>query len=388
MSWTLDSSRFLSNEREFHCLAQRPTLAVIARMARRIFPLIVHETEDPWPTVVALSGMDLADRLATGGAVVPEDAARVVEELHPGPLPPVETDQLTIRPGVRACIVYVAEATRVVARWRRGGRNGHAGSQENDPRQVARLAAAVRILGSVAADKLGGRAETLDALFAHEVKRLAGGDMSYVEIGPPTDPSPLGPLGQLWPAGPPAWFRDADKVLAGLAPDPNDRPTDGPGHPAERFVASSDVARLAFSCCDPAIDMANSAFPLASSRRTASDAEDERLLVVGEAIGERLVRLIGGLAMESALHRDRAAAILVMRDRRHFAPAVDRRLALRLGLDDSAEACATFRSTLAAEFYGWLRKSPAARAALAGRFDDDGRFLVRRPELTIPFNRD
>ena len=104
-------------ESTFRRLTQRATLAVIARAARRIVPLLVWEDQAEvfyWPVEGALR---LAETLAAGGYVTASDASQAEEALRFKALNSEKrlwrdwADSLT-KQHVRACAEHMAMATR------------------------------------------------------------------------------------------------------------------------------------------------------------------------------------------------------------------------------------------------------------------------------------
>ena len=143
------------------------------------------------------------------------------------------------------------------------------------------------------------------------------------------------------------------------------------------FRASEGVASLALRCLAPGHSP-----PVVTSRRylTSEQAPEDNLDLVGEAVGERLVRLASGMAGRAALSKNPPERILVLRDPEHFAEDLEKELAGRLGLSVQAKEFRDFRAALAGEFRDWLVENPEVREQMRGEFDN-ARFFIRCPPI-------
>jgi hypothetical protein len=146
------------------------------------------------------------------------------------------------------------------------------------------------------------------------------------------------------------------------------------------YRANADVARLALHCAaqrrnGPAPDL------LLTSRRSVSahNNPEAHLDVVGEAIGERLIRVISDVSCEASF-RDAAREEIEVLNEHHFAADIRRELAEDLGLSIDGDAFPTFESALADDFLRWLGVTPQAvewmRAKILGT-----RLSVRCPRF-------
>ena len=147
------------------------------------------------------------------------------------------------------------------------------------------------------------------------------------------------------------------------------------------FLPSSQVARMALHCRDRS---GREQVPDLSvtSRRAVPWGRDvsDHLDVVREAIGERLVRLVSGLAVEAALREAPSGRMLVLTDGKRFTPQVEQRLAERLGLSRTAKEFSEFQMSLATAFFQWLTDHPRLRERMRGEIEDE-EFYVRYPVL-------
>jgi hypothetical protein len=100
--------------------------------------------------------------------------------------------------------------------------------------------------------------------------------------------------------------------------------------------------------------------------------------VAQEAIGERLLSLLGALAISCD---EAAAKVLVMPVGQHFAPDVRAGLAEYLGLAAEGRPFERFLSQLAREFYHWVKTHPRERREFGLELDAQGAVFLRCAEL-------
>ncbi len=385
MPQTPESSLLELREGQFRQLTQRASLAVVARTARRILPLLVQQEGEIayyWP---AEGATRLAETLAGGGLVTVHDAQEAQKALR------LDSEGLLWREWssrrtpfhVRACVEHLALAARFVACALNDDCECSPTDQgEEVARRVPRAVAVAALEALEAVQSLQPQVDTADTLLDQERELLSThSPLGYRDLGPPIDPGPGGPLGPLWPAGTPLWYRPPPypgRVVKRFPPEAAPQPPTAldPG----LFVASAEAANLALHCRDRSGRQTVPDLRVTSRRVVQHGKEAERLDVAREAIGERLVRLVSGLGTETALGDKPPSRVLVLRDPHHFSEEVEQRLTERLGLSPSADALADFRSTLAEEFHRWLREHPDRRERKRGEFEGE-QFFVRCPVL-------
>jgi hypothetical protein len=97
-----------------------------------------------------------------------------------------------------------------------------------------------------------------------------------------------------------------------------------------------------------------------------------------EAIGERLLSLLGALAISAD---SPSAKVLVMPGAREFAPEVRAGLAEYLGLAPEGRPLERFLSQLAREIYHWVKTHPREREDFGLEIDPQGGVFLRCPDL-------
>lgn len=100
-----------------------------------------------------------------------------------------------------------------------------------------------------------------------------------------------------------------------------------------------------------------------------------------EAIGERLLRLMGTVARRRATVEPNCSHVLIMTDHSQFVPEVERGIAHRLGLDESMAHCEVL-SQLAEDFYEWVRGSLSEPEEYGIECDAENRVFIRCPDLS------
>lgn len=190
-------------ERDLASLPRRAVAAFAVRAARRVAPTVADAAEKYGPEAWEwLNATDAAIRAAetfAGGAAASRFTLDVAAELpraaanalsaaarRLGPSPAVERAELAF-----AAAAFAADAARAAT-----------------PARAAQLA-------KQAATSTDAGPYPVARLLAFDAATLAGMPLgSPDDLGPPVDPSPAGPLGELWPAGEPDGWSEA---WAGLA---------------------------------------------------------------------------------------------------------------------------------------------------------------------------
>jgi hypothetical protein len=385
MSQNPESSILDLHERQFRRLTQRASLVVVARAARRVLPLLVEQRSEIayyWPAEGAIR---LAETLAGGGLVTALDANEAQQTLGLNSEKDLWREWTSSRTmfHVRACVEHAAMAARFAAYAVNEDHEFYPTDQSEDvARSVPRAAAVAGLEALQAVQSLQPQTETADLFLDGERALLAtDSPVAYREVGLPIDSGPEGPLGPLWPAGPPSWYRlppYSVRVAGGLPPD--GAPPRTPEVDSEMFVASAQATDLALRCLDRSGEESIPDLRVTSRRAFVRGSKAQRLEVAREAIGERLVRLVSGLATESALQDKPPTRVLVLIDPTHFSTEVEQRLAQRLGLSPSADDFADFGTVLASEFRHWLQEHSGQRDRMRGEFEGH-QFFVRCPRL-------
>jgi hypothetical protein len=370
-------------------LSQRAIFAVMSRSARRVLPVLAFEGEAPTYHCPVEGIIRLAERFAAGGFVASSDATAALEAIGDGKedgfllaQPPAKS-----KTHVRRSAAHLAEALRGFLADRLSADTGAIARRSIEGKKLVKRSAAAAALEALASlESVPEGMRTGELFFEYDRRRLAtGSPQAFRRLGDPVDPSEEGPLGVLWPQGTPSWYEQGWQRLHELEPV---RPAegaraDGPPQPSpqELFVASPSVAQLALLCraagpVGSVPDLTVTSRRLVPSKPTAI----QHLDVVQEAIGERLVRLVSGLARDASVRPEAPDRVLISHDRDHLAEEVERLLARRLGLDPKAKAYDDFRTALAIDFYDWLTAHPELRTQMRGEFDGQ-RFYVRCPQV-------
>jgi hypothetical protein len=105
--------------------------------------------------------------------------------------------------------------------------------------------------------------------------------------------------------------------------------------------------------------------------------------LVQEAIGERLVRLLGTVARQRATRKPALDRVVIISGKRTFVPDVEIGLTRRLGLSSSKkQSVREALRRLAIEFHDWARDNPAGRSELGLEFDNQTNdLLIQCPDL-------
>jgi hypothetical protein len=120
----------------------------------------------------------------------------------------------------------------------------------------------------------------------------------------------------------------------------------------------------------PQLDLTSSQFP---DPRQPFDAP-----LAQEAIGERLLSLLGALAISAD---SPSAKVLVMPGAQEFAPDVRAGVAEYLGLAPEGRPFERFLAQLAREFYHWVKTHPRERQEFGLGLDLQGVVFLRCPDL-------
>ncbi len=116
-----------------------------------------------------------------------------------------------------------------------------------------------------------------------------------------------------------------------------------------------------------------------TSRRTQHQGAE--LDLAQEAIGERLVRLLGTVARQHIAREPSAHRVSIMTSPQAFVRDVEFGLRRRLGLSESKEGYRDGLTSLAADFYKWVLDNVDDRKALGLELDfKTGEVFIRCPD--------
>ena len=149
---------------------------------------------------------------------------------------------------------------------------------------------------------------------------------------------------------------------------------------AGRFLVEAPVARLALRChlgpSSTVPDLTVSSRNVVPPGRSAEDS----LGVVQEVIGERVTRLITGVAAQAGLGQQTPQRVLILPDQERFVDSIESELVKRLGVAQKAENYPEFIAALAKNLYQWLEQHAESRKKLSAEFDG-GRLYLLSPVL-------
>jgi hypothetical protein len=180
-------------------LPLRANVAFAVRCAQRIRPCFRLPAGSP-RRHEQTAAVDRAIRAAAAFCLgLPAEAGEAAASARAAAVVAEETSESTSFSGFGA--VRAAEAAAYAEEWARNP------SDSNLTEVVAAAFGAGRVL--LANSDAFAHDLIVSALYedVQNLLRLAGG--SSEDVGPPIDPSESGPLGPLWPAGVPVWFREA-----------------------------------------------------------------------------------------------------------------------------------------------------------------------------------
>ena len=192
-------------ERALSGLALRGGLALAARAARRVLPILAFE-DGPFEACEA--AISLAEAAAYDQWIGAEQADAViaaiaVEEPRPELPPPAAADPRTHGWEARQAAAAVAAAGRAALELAAGS------THWDECLAQAREAMVAAIRYAALSSELGAEAALARAARANDYERMrrrrAG---TWSELGRPIDASEAGPVGPLWPSAPPSWYRE------------------------------------------------------------------------------------------------------------------------------------------------------------------------------------
>ena len=192
-------------ERALSGLALRGGLALAARAARRVLPILTFE-DGPFEACEA--AIRLAEAAAYDQWIGADQAdaviaAAVVEGPRPKLLRPAADDPRAHSWEARQAAAAAAAAGKATLELAAGSPNWDVCLAQ------AREAIVAAIRHAALASEVGAEAETARAARANDYERMwrrrAG---TWSELGRPIDASEAGPVGPLWPSAPPSWYRE------------------------------------------------------------------------------------------------------------------------------------------------------------------------------------
>jgi hypothetical protein len=256
----------------------RAILAYVARCARRIEPLVVYH---PAFAAKVLPNVDIAIQIAEEfamGGFVPVDKVRatvkgICWEEDPGEIKVHEISVNVAKTGIAAQFVAFAALHAINA-------------VESLPPNESYCNAVVKNALRATDEACAAADHSIDAVISSDYGKLyTCFHETFRTLGQPIDLTDEGPIGPLWPEATPRWYQEGvGNLQKRLTPS--------------IFKASRRIAELAVQYHDtsrkdiPSLNV--------TSRRAVFLGQSPQLDIVQEAIGERLMLLLGTLARNCA----------------------------------------------------------------------------------------